>query len=85
MKPLFKNLSEFVPRGQIVPFSTCEPNRGGDRRQLTCPTMVSPTGQVKSGRSWGAVSGDAGLGPADREMGGTEEHEGTGANTPSTR
>ena len=46
------------------------------RQQLTCPTIVSPTGQVKSGRLWGAVSGDAGLGPADREMGGTEERGG---------
>ena len=46
------------------------------RQQLTCPAIVSPTGQVKPGRSWGAVSGDARLGPTDREMGGTEERAG---------
>lgn len=48
------------------------------RQQLACPAIVSPTGQVESGRSWagGAVSGDAGLGSADREMGGTEKHGG---------
>lgn len=46
------------------------------RQQLACPAIVSPTGQVESGRSWGAVSGDAGLGSADREMGETEKHGG---------